>query len=120
MKQFINLDRQVANVAGSVKLEMCHFAGQLSKQMGENLAQITLRVADSTNAIQVESLKNAAMMSKEMAECCCEIKELIIERTARTNELVQQSEANRIRDDLERANQENLLLKIKSSHHHHL
>ncbi len=113
IKKTCELERQAADNAGHVKLELCKFADGLAKQAAEYNAQTQLRISESTGEIQTEALKNKAELSKELAECCCELKEKIDMRSSETQDLIRSIESQRVRDELARINQENTLLKIQ-------
>lgn len=58
---------------------------------------------------------NTAALQASIAECCCEVKELIREDGGKTRELVAANEAARIRDDLALVREENLFLRLNGN-----
>ena len=85
---------------------------------------ITLQLQEA----KYEALKNKQELSKELAECCCEIKMKVDQRTQDVIGTVDTLDRNRLRDDLNVANNENNVLKILDwyddrgydrGHHHH-
>lgn len=61
---------------------------------------------------QLFAAQNAAKISAELAECCCEVKELVRAEGTSTRELIQSTETQRLRDALAAANQELLTIRI--------
>lgn len=79
-----------------------------------------------------EALKSKNELSKEMAECCCEVKQKIDQRTQDVIGTVDTLDRNRLRDEINTTNNENNLLKFaefaswpyegrgsRRRHHHH-
>jgi hypothetical protein len=121
------LGRNDSNILLTAKdnlLELCKAAGVLERQ-----------AADNTASIKLEALKNKEALARQLAECCCEIKEQsaresceikeltrqescdikekIDFRANETNLLVRELDTSRVRDDLTAANTENLILRLK-------
>jgi len=95
-----------------------HFAALISKQ-DNHFAALLLEQQKSKECITLqlqeakyEALKNKQELSKEMAECCCEIKMKVDQRAQDVMGTVDTLDRNRLRDDLTVANNENNVLKI--------
>lgn len=74
--------------------------GRMSVQAEKNTAQLGVQ-AEKLGAAQIlEATKNAAAISKQLAECCCELKELVREDGDKTRALLN---ANLIQDLRDRA-----------------
>ena len=94
-----------------------HFAAMISKQDNHFAALLleqqkvkeclTLQLQDA----KYEALKNKQDLSKELAECCCEIKMKVDNRSQDVINTVDTLDRNRLRDDLTVANNENHLLR---------
>lgn len=94
-----------------------HFAAMISKQDNHFAALLleqqkvkeclTLQLQDA----KYEALKNKQDLSKELAECCCEIKMKVDNRSQDVINTVDTLDRNRLRDDLTVANNENQLLR---------
>jgi len=95
-----------------------HFAALLSKQDNQFAALLleqqkakeclTLQLQEA----KYEALKNKQDLSKEIGDCCCEVKQKIDQRTQDVINTVDTLDRNRLRDDLTVSNNENNLLKI--------
>jgi len=95
-----------------------HFAALLSKQDNQFAALLleqqkakeclTLQLQDA----KYEALKNKLDLSKEMAECCCEVKQKIDQRAQDVIGTVDTLDRNRLRDELTVTANENNVLKI--------
>jgi len=69
---------------------------------------ITMQLQDA----KYEALKNKQDLSKEMAECCCEVKQKIDQRTQDVINTVDTLDRNRLRDEVNTINNENTFLKF--------
>jgi hypothetical protein len=69
---------------------------------------ITLQLQDA----KYEALKSKNELSKEMSECCCDIKQKIDQRTQDVIGTVDTLDRNRLRDEINTTNNENNLLKF--------
>jgi hypothetical protein len=83
-----------------------HFAALLLEQQKVKEC-LTLQLQDA----KYEALKNKQDLSKELAECCCEIKMKVDHRAQDVINTVDTLDRNRLRDDLTVANNENNLLR---------
>jgi len=95
-----------------------HFAALLSKQ-DNHFAAILLEQQKAKECLTIqlqeakyEALKNKQDLSKEMAECCCEIKMKVDQRAQDVIGTVDTLDRNRLRDDLTQTANENSVLKI--------
>jgi hypothetical protein len=69
---------------------------------------ITMQLQDA----KYEALKNKQDLSKEMAECCCEVKQKIDQRAQDVIGTVDTLDRNRLRDEVNTINNENTFLKF--------
>lgn len=69
---------------------------------------ITIQLQDA----KYEALKNKQDLSKEMAECCCEVKQKIDQRTQDVINTVDTLDRNRLRDEVNTINNENTILRL--------
>lgn len=95
-----------------------HYSG-LSKQMDNHYASILLEQQKSKELIsrelaeaKYEALKNKMELSKEMGDCCCEVKEKIDQRAQDVIGVVDTLDRNRLRDEVNTTSNENNLLKF--------
>lgn len=95
-----------------------HFAALLSKQDNQ-FAALLLEQQKSKECLTLqlqeakyEALKNKLDLSKEMAECCCEVKQKIDQRAQDVIGTVDTLDRNRLRDELNVTANENNVLKI--------
>ena len=86
----------------SVKYNICETENRLGRQADTNAA-----------SIQLEAFKHKESLARQLAECCCELKEKIDHRSNETNLLIREVDTQRVRDELIKANTENLLLRLK-------
>ena len=95
-----------------------HFAALLSKQ-DNHFAALLLEQQKSKECLTLqlqdakyEALKNKCDLSKEMAECCCEIKMKVDQRGQDVINTVDTLDRNRLRDEVNTINNENNILKL--------
>lgn len=93
-------------------LEMCKFHGQTQLQISETTCALGRQASENTAAIQLEAFKHKEILSKQLAECCCALKEKIDLRAAETNQTFREIENQRVRDALSAATNENMFLKM--------
>lgn len=84
-----------------------HFAALLLEQQ-KSKECLTLQLQDA----KYEALKNKCDLSKEMAECCCEVKMKIDQRGQDVINTVDTLDRNRLRDEVNTINNENTILRL--------
>lgn len=100
-------NKQDNHFAAMISKSDNHFAALLLEQQKAKEC-ITLQLQEA----KYEALKNKCDMSKEMAECCCEIKQKIDQRSQDVIGTVDTLDRNRLRDEVNTTNNENNLLKL--------
>jgi hypothetical protein len=111
-KDICATQKEVAQGFAQGSLEHCRDTGALSKQMSDGFAAVQLEAAKNYSAIQLEAKQNKFELSRQLADCCCEMKEKLIETASATQQLIRDQENNRLRDSLAAANNENLYLRL--------
>ena len=113
-----NLLEQQKSAALIINKHDNHFAAMISKS-DNHFAALLLEQQKAKECITLqlqeakyESLKNKCDMSKEMAECCCEIKQKIDQRSQDVIGTVDTLDRNRLRDEINTTHNENSLLKL--------
>lgn len=85
----------------------------IERQAAENACAIKLLQEKSLLETLRHADKLAADASRQMAECCCELKSLVSEKAEATDKLILKIEADRIREELANAKQEILALRLR-------
>lgn len=85
----------------------------VTRQAAENKCAIELLGFKHTAELQASAEKRANALERQMAECCCEMKELVISKADATDKLIREIDSNRIRDALSDAKNEIIALKIR-------
>ena len=104
-------------------MEICDTTGKLSLQASQNVGKVELDInkvkahlefqaSENTAALQLEAVKNKSSLSAQLAECCCELKQIVTSSAQETQKVLQEIENNRIRDALASANTENLIARM--------
>jgi hypothetical protein len=107
-----------------IQIELCELTGKLGVQASENFGKLEsdiqnvkcaleLQGVQNTAAIQLEALKNKAMLATQLAECCCELKETVGATAAQTQSVIREIDNNRVRDALAAATTENLIASLR-------
>ena len=106
----------------SILLATCNTAA-LQASVAQGVCKIELQASQNTAALQLESLRNKCslelqacqntnLVSKQLSDCCCELKEIIRTTSGSTNDLINLKDSDRIRDELRQAQQDLLVSKI--------
>ncbi len=114
LKSTCCLGTQAAKNTGDINLEICRSSGALGLQIADGSFKTQLRISESENRIRTEALRNKYELQRDIAECCCSVKEKVDMRAFETNTLIRSIETQGLRDDISRANQENLILVLGS------
>ena len=85
----------------------CHYASIILEQQ-KSKELISRELADA----KYEALKNKMELSKEIGDCCCEVKQKIDQRTQEVIGVVDTLDRNRLRDEVNTTSNENNLLKL--------
>jgi hypothetical protein len=125
IKQLIS-ESQNLTVSSSkdIQLELCKSTEKLTLQASENVGKveccikdikshIDLQIAEVISQLHLEALNNIKVLSSQMMECCCELKELMISTNHATQQLVRELENNRMKDALTSANMELMMKKFQ-------
>lgn len=65
--------------------------------------------------IQIEALKNKEELARQIAECCCENKALLLETSHQTQDVVRKLDEQRLRDELARTREELIALRLRAT-----
>lgn len=113
-----HLDRFQISLIGEicdVRKEASDNKAEIMLDACKNTHSLTLQAAENFAKMQLQAAENAARASRELAECCCEMKALVLSEHCTTRELISNTEQNRLRDDLAAKNQQLLLLQINGN-----
>lgn len=102
-KSEARLGLQAEKYHGVQRLDICETENRLQKQASDNYA-----------SVQLEALRNRVALEREMAQCCCELKERISNTADETQSLVRSNETARLRDALLATTQQNLFLRLST------
>lgn len=105
--------------AGTIQLQASQYFGKTELDIGHVKSKLELQAAQNVAQIQLEALKNKNSISAQLAECCCELKQIVQSSAQTTQQVLQEIENNRIRDALSAINTENLINKIAGGSSHH-
>lgn len=92
---------QAASNLKDIQLQACEIAAASRLENDKQFALATLAAS-----------KNKEELASQIAECCCEVKAVVNSTAVATQNLIQATEAARIRDALAAANNENLILRL--------
>lgn len=85
---------------------------RMSGDLSRDHSDIRRDVSESKAALQLQGCQDSARISAQLAECCCEIKELVRAENGNTRELIRDTDSNRLRDALAAAQQEVLIARM--------
>lgn len=69
----------------------------------------------NTAAVQLEAFRHKEELARQIAECCCEQKSLTIEKAAQTQDLIRESEKDRLKDERDKLREELIALRVRAS-----
>jgi hypothetical protein len=127
IKQLISeTNNIVISSSKDIQLELCKTTEKLALQASENVGKvegcikdikshIELQVAEVISQLHLEALNNIKVLSAQMLECCCELKELVTTTNHATQQLVRELENNRMKDALNAANMELMMKKFSNN-----
>jgi hypothetical protein len=95
------LAQQASSNFGKAQLDLCKTENAIQLQAANNYANI-----------QLEALRNKEHLAQQMAECCCEIKQLVITTSGATQDVVKNAETERLRDSLRSLETQNMILSV--------
>lgn len=111
--QFKDLLLQSANFAKEVALTACINAKDAHLTAVINAKDAALAASTHFEKLSGQADRNASAIQAAIAECCCENKSLIIERTGHTDALIRSLEESRVKDELMEARLKILALENK-------
>ena len=113
------LAQQASSYYSSNLLEQQKSTALLANKQDNQFAALLLEQQKSKECLTLqlqeakyEALKNKCDLSKEMAECCCEIKMKVDQRGQDVINTVDTLDRNRLRDEVNTINNENTILKL--------
>lgn len=65
--------------------------------------------------IQIEALRNKEDLARQIAECCCENKALLLETSHQTQDVIRKLDEQRVRDELARTREELIALRVRAT-----
>jgi hypothetical protein len=118
-----NYNNQIT-LSKEIQLDLCKLTEKLTLQATENVSKVELcvnnvnhnidiQIANISSTIHLEALNNIKVLSAQMIECCCELKEMMTATTNATHQLIREMESNRMKDALQNANMEIMMKKYK-------
>lgn len=69
----------------------------------------------NTAAIQLEAFRHKEALAAQIAECCCEQKELVREKANETQQLIRDFDKERIKDERDKLREELIALRVRST-----
>lgn len=109
--QFKDILLQNCNDTASIKMQ-----AEIHAKDAALAARDLMHQADkNTCAIQMDALRNKEELARQLAECCCENKALILETSHKTESLVLKLDEQRVRDELAKTREELLALRIRAT-----
>lgn len=108
----------MANALSSkdIALQIANSNTLLASQSANEHNQTTLELAKGLMSLERQIAENACSvkndLSRQLADCCCEFRETIAEKTAATNALISAQETARLREQLQVAQTNNMVNSI--------
>lgn len=113
---------QAANNAAAIQAKLCHLELQQAKdaaaiqlEAAKNFAHLQLQAAQNTAKIELDAARHTAELAKQIAECCCENKSLVIEKANQTDMLIRKLDEDRVRDQRDALREELIACRLRST-----
>ncbi len=107
--------RYVSDKLCSVELNQAKDTAAIQLEAAKNFAVVQLEAAKNKCAIELDAARHAAELAKQIAECCCEQKELTRQMADDTQRLILKLDEQRVRDQLRKTEGELETLKLRAS-----
>lgn len=104
-----SIERQSAAQFAATQNGLLKVENSLGRQADYNFAKLQNQAAVNYNQIQVQALQISNDLSKQMAKCCCEIKERVDASESSIKQLINNNEATDLRLRISNAETQNLL-----------
>jgi hypothetical protein len=104
-----SIERQSAAQFAATQNGLLKVENSLGRQSDYNFAKLQNQAAVNYNQIQVQALQISSDLSKQMAKCCCEIKERVDASESSIKQLINNNEAADLRLRISNAETQNLL-----------
>jgi len=104
-----SIERQSAAEFAATQSGLLKVENSLGRQADYNFAKLQNQAAVNYNQIQVQALQISNDLSKQMAKCCCEIKERVDASESSIKQLINNNEAADLRLRISNAETQNLL-----------
>lgn len=91
---------EAAKNAAAAALQLCEKTHQLSDQATGFFGQSQVEAVKNAAAAALTAATNKAELSAQIAECCCELKQLITAEGVSTRALINQNTVDNLRDQL--------------------
>lgn len=122
-KVILESDKNLYIVGKDIQLDLCKVTEQLTLQAAGNVSKVEncindvkshleLSISKVNSIIHIEALKTIQILSAQMLDCCCQLKEMMTATTNATHQLVKEIENTRIKDALQSANMEIFMKKF--------
>lgn len=116
------LSTQSANHFKDILLQNCNDTAAIKMQAEIHARDAALSARDlmhqadkNTAAIQLEAFRHKEELARQIAECCCENKALLLETSHKTEDLVRKLDEQRVRDELAKTREELIALRVRST-----
>lgn len=113
---------QAANNAAAINAKLCHMELSQAKdtaaiqlEAAKNFGALQLQASQNKCAIELDAAKHAAILAAQLAECCCEQKELTRQQAGETRDLINANEKERLKDERDKFREELIALRVRST-----
>lgn len=107
--------RHVSEKLCSLELNQSKDTAAIQLEAAKNFAAIQLEASKNKCSIELDAAKHAAILAAQIAECCCEQKELTREKADETQRLILKLDEQRVRDQLRKTEGELEALRLRAS-----
>lgn len=107
--------RYVSDKLCSLELNQAKDTAAIQLEAAKNYAAVQLEASKNKCSIELDAAKHAASLAAQLAECCCEQKELTREKADETQRLMLKLDEQNLRDKLRKSEEEVIALRLRAS-----
>lgn len=107
--------RHVNDKLCNLELNQAKDTAAIQLEAAKNYAAIQLEASKNKCSIELDAAKHAAILAAQIAECCCEQKELTREKADETQRLILKVDEQNLRDKLRKSEEEVIALRLRAS-----
>ena len=113
----VSIERQSAVEFAKMQNDLLKVENSLGRQSDTHFASLQNQATVNANQAQIQALQLNIELTKQLAECCCDVKETVGSSELNITSLINSNETADLRSKLATAEAQNLIAAMGQSHH---